>query len=589
MNYLCDIIISMTERELVKKFVNKADFTEQGIDEFLSTFNISKFKLVELLLEELFNVSGRLERINLKTSVYFSKLIKAVIILVNSCIFTPAESLKIKFKIKNIREKLLSNYNDIYIREANILDELIVDKNSDVDSLFIIIKELINRCEDTNIIKKFVASNKEVLNKNECELFDIAFNKALKSLKKETDDIYYYITLLKIFYGSSINKQKYYRLLDSYKGKNNLFLRQMYMIIHGIKRSLSLEEINSKYGFVNPTPKYEKIYIPKREIVNGPIITIDGNTTLLYDDALSVRKDGNKYIVDLFIADGGGCIVPRSDVDLDALNNFKASYGATSVRLLNLKVEKQLSLKSNQRKNVIKLTVVLNDSGEILDYYLKENEIIVNRNFTFDEADKILNGTFSDEFNNQVLELYMLSKALESRNENRIKYWNLKNNSHGQGGTRNYRTETIVSEFAVLYNYLVAVIVREAKFPFAYRVQDDEYISEYVNRKHLKINDATRKLIEETYLESKYSSIPSRHSGLDKDVYTSVCNPLRDYPSLYNQYLLHQFYFKDTYMNFDYRSFLDLIEYFNKRKVEIELYKAEYDREARLVKKRKNN
>ena len=455
--------------------------------------------------------------------------------------------------------------------------------------MFIIIKELINRCEDTNIIKKFVASNKEVLNKNECELFDIAFNKALKSLKKETDDIYYYITLLKIFYGSSINKQKYYRLLDSYKGKNNLFLRQMYMIIHGIKRSLSLEEINSKYGFVNPTPKYEKIYIPKREIVNGPIITIDGNTTLLYDDALSVRKDGNKYIVDLFIADGGGCIVPRSDVDLDALNNFKASYGATSVRLLNLKVEKQLSLKSNQRKNVIKLTVVLNDSGEILDYYLKENEIIVNRNFTFDEADKILNGTFSDEFSNQVLELYMLSKALESRNENRIKYWNLKNNSHGQGGTRNYRTETIVSEFAVLYNYLVAVIVREAKFPFAYRVQDDEYISEYVNRKHLKINDATRKLIEETYLESKYSSIPSRHSGLDKDVYTSVCNPLRDYPSLYNQYLLHQFYFKDTYMNFDYRSFLELIEYFNKRKVEIELYKAEYDREARLVKKRKNN
>ena len=291
----------------------------------------------------------------------------------------------------------------------------------------------------------------------------------------------------------------------------------------------------------------------------------------------------------MFIADGGGCIVPRSDVDLDALNNFKASYGATSVRLLNLKVEKQLSLKSNQRKNVIKLTVVLNDSGEILDYYLKENEIIVNRNFTFDEADKILNGTFSDEFSNQVLELYMLSKALESRNENRIKYWNLKNNSHGQSGTRNYRTETIVSEFAVLYNYLVAVIVREAKFPFAYRVQDDEYISEYVNRKHLKINDATRKLIEETYLESKYSSIPSRHSGLDKDVYTSVCNPLRDYPSLYNQYLLHQFYFKDTYMNFDYRSFLDLIEYFNKRKVEIELYKAEYDREARLVKKRKNN
>ena len=205
MNYLCDIIVSMTEKELVKKFINKADFTEQGINEFLNTFNISKFKLVDLLLEELFSVSGRLEKNNLKTSVYFSKLIKSVTILVNSCNFTPSEALKIKFKIKNIREKLLSSYNDTFITEANILDELVIDKNSDIDSLIIIIKELINRCEDTNIIKKFVASNKEVLNRNECELFDIAFNKALKSLKKESDDIYYYITLLKIFYSSSIN------------------------------------------------------------------------------------------------------------------------------------------------------------------------------------------------------------------------------------------------------------------------------------------------------------------------------------------------------------------------------------------------
>ena len=103
----------------------------------------------------------------------------------------------------------------------------------------------------------------------------------------------------------------------------------------------------------------------------------------------------------------------------------------------------------------------------------------------------------------------------------------------------------------------------------------------------LKINDITRKLIDETYLVSKYSNIPSRHLGLRKEVYTGVCNPLRDYPSLYNQYLLHQFFFKDIYMNFDYRTFLELIEYFNKRKAEVKLYKAEHDREARLALKRK--
>ena len=46
-----------------------------------------------------------------------------------------------------------------------------------------------------------------------------------------------------------------------------------------------------------------------------------------------------------------------------------------------------------------------------LDYYLKENEVIISRNFTFDETDKILSGVITDEFSNQVFELFMLSKA----------------------------------------------------------------------------------------------------------------------------------------------------------------------------------
>lgn len=41
------------------------------------------------------------------------------------------------------------------------------------------------------------------------------------------------------------------------------------MIIQGIKRSLSLEEINDKYGFVNPTPKYEKCIYLKEKLLKA--------------------------------------------------------------------------------------------------------------------------------------------------------------------------------------------------------------------------------------------------------------------------------------------------------------------------------
>ena len=191
----------MTEKNLIKTFVNKADFTNQGIDEFLKPMNLNKNKLVLILFNELSNMSDRLSKSDLKSNLYFYKLIKLVTILVNDCNFNQEEATKIKLKIKTVREKLLSAYGDTYIKAVNTLDELVVDKNDDIDSLFIIIKELINRCEDTNIIKKFVTSNKEVLNRNSCELFDIAFNKALKALKKENEDIYYYIhTKEKIIY-----------------------------------------------------------------------------------------------------------------------------------------------------------------------------------------------------------------------------------------------------------------------------------------------------------------------------------------------------------------------------------------------------
>ena len=188
----------MTEKDLIKTFINKADFTDQGIDEFLNSMKLSKYKLVLILFSELSNMSDKLSKVDLKSNIYFYKLIKLVTILVKDCNFNQDEAIKIKLKIKGVREKLLSAYGDTYIEAVNTLDELVVDKNNDIDSLFTIIRELINRCEDTNIIKKFVASNKEVLNKNNCELFDIAFNKALKALKKENEDIYYYITLRSI-------------------------------------------------------------------------------------------------------------------------------------------------------------------------------------------------------------------------------------------------------------------------------------------------------------------------------------------------------------------------------------------------------
>lgn len=577
----------MKEKDNFKKFINKGDFSDGSIQYFLHTMSINEKEFINILMIKLNDYLNNCS-CDKNYTMFLEKITSLLSILINRNNFSEKEIIKIKSSIKSSKEKILAylvhHDNDILLDCSNSLDELIIDKNSDVNSLLIIIKELIKNHEDSNIIKKFVSSNKDVLTKNGFELFDLVFNKAMLSLKNGTDDIYYYLTLMKIFYHSKINKMKYYKKLNSFKGQNSIFLRQMYMIIQGMKRGISLQDINDKYGFLKPSS--DTIYIPNRKTYHNEVITIDSHTTSLYDDALAVRKDGNKYIVDLFVADAGGSIVPGSVIDLDAMNNFKTSYVAGSgIRLLNSKIENQLTLKAYKPRNTIKLTVILNDSGEILDYYLKENEVIISRNMSYKEADNILNGIVSCDFGNSIFELFMLSKTLEARNERKFGYWKLKNDLNPRY-TRQYKSESIVSEFAVLYNQIVATIAKELNIPFVYRVQHEEYLTQFVDDNNLKINDITRKLIERTYLQSKYSNVPMRHDGLGVDQYAKVCNPLREYPSLYGQYLLHQFYFKDIFMNFDYQSYLDMIEYFNKRSEEISLYKAEYDREARLIKRK---
>ena len=48
---------------------------------------------------------------------------------------------------------------------------------------------------------------------------------------------------------------------------------------------------------------------------------------------------------------------------------------------------------------------------------------------------------------------------------------------------------------------------------------------------------------------------------------------------------MHQFYFNDIDIAFDYDDFLKQIEYFNQRNEELALMKSEYTRQYRLTKK----
>lgn len=579
----------MSSDPRIFNFILYGNFTNEAIDLYLEDTGCSK----RLMLKDVYR--ALLTDLNtFKNDDYHTTIIKNGVdlfcLLCDTINFTREEVDVNRKRIKKLREPILiilkDNSNSTLLDSANQLDEIVLDKNIDAVALAKLIITLIDKKEDVDIIKKFLNINKETLMTKNNELFDYVFFKAIRALETESRDIYYYITLLKLLYSSKIDKDKYLRFLHNSTSKNNLFSYEIYLIINGVKRGLSTDEILEKYGIITNIPNGPIIKV-KGLARDENIITIDGTKTFLRDDGLSIRKDGNKYIVGIYVADAARSIPKNSDLDLNARNNYKCLYWKGSrTRMFPSKVENALSLDEGKQRGVITLYVVLNDSGEILDYYIENNNIVVSQNLTYMQTEDILEHLYTNGFERRINELFTIAKALECKNQNKEAYWQKKERSKKLERYQKLKSDVIVREFMSLYNFLTSKIAKDEGIPFYYRIQDDEYISGIVEDMGMYVDDYTRKILDNVYLESVYSTVPSKHAGLGYPYYGHSSDPLRRYPDFQNQYLFHQFLFKDMECDFDEYEFEEMAKYFNQRSIELSLMKSEFERETRLIKKK---
>lgn len=583
----------MVNNQRLNNYILSNNYTEDNMNDLLTDLSVTKKQLIAKSFKILNSYLS-----DIKDNYYYISMISSIIYFISFLCSTeemnPEEVKVNKLRIKKSRETLLiylkKNKNDELLRAANELDEIILDKNIDTTSLIDLIKKLIDNKEDVDIIKKFINTNKASILKTENGLFDYVFDKCMISLIRKNCDIYYYITLLKIMYNSKIDTRQYLAKLDKCTTISDIFTHEIYEIIHGNRRALNTNQIlYDKYGLIRDFSSvgYIKNNSCGNMFTGSPIITIDGNRTYLRDDGLSVRRDGPNYIVGIHIADAGRCIVKNSSVDNVAFNNFKCLYfkGGKKTRMLSPSIENDLSFNQDMQRPAITLYVILNDSGDLIDYYLEKNDIVIGKNFTFSESDDVINYVSYTEFSKDMNNLYLLAYALENKNKGAEDYWDKKHTNRANNLLDSTKGDVIVRQFMILYNEILSKIMKEEKIPYIYRVQDKEYITDLVTAMEIPIDDYTSKILKSVFLESKYSATPSYHAGLGVDCYSHSCNPLRRYTDLYNQYLLHKFYFKDVDFDYSEQELLDFINYANQRSMEYSLLKSEYTREAKLIKK----
>jgi len=271
------------------------------------------------------------------------------------------------------------------------------------------------------------------------------------------------------------------------------------------------------------------------DLTEEDIITIDGEQTRDFDDALSLKRVPGGWQLGVHIADVSSYV--RTGDLLDSL----ALERGTSIYLPDQRIpmlpetlsENTLSLLANKPRLTLSFFALLNEAAEILDWHIVPSRIQVQRQLTYHQADLLL------AQNNTLAALERLCSRLRDRRlaqggiNLQLPEVMVNIDPRGQISVQLEDSETpsrqMVSEAMVLANRLAAQFLAEHGVPAIYRVQPPprEELNRQVPPTLLQLWQ-NRRCLSRVVLDLE----PQPHWGLGLPAYTTISSPIRRYLDL---------------------------------------------------------
>jgi len=304
-----------------------------------------------------------------------------------------------------------------------------------------------------------------------------------------------------------------------------------------VEFSPALDDLAAKAP--EPLPE-ELVGRNRRDLRDLPLITIDGETTRDYDDALHVEKRGDDFLVGIHISDVAHFVGPQSPLYLEAARRLTSIYfPEAQVPMLPPALSEGLcSLIAGKPRAALSVMALLSAKGEVLDFDLVSSLVTVKRQLSYAEADRL-----AAEGDRELACLACLAEQLKQR---RIEKGALLlpvpdvNVTFGPAGEVRVSlapvdttSRSLVAEFMVLANCLAAQFVADREAPGLFRSQDEphqrliaggekELFAIFRQRKQLKPGELLVK--------------PRPHSGVGTTQYTTVTSPIRRFLDLVMQH-----------------------------------------------------
>ena len=320
--------------------------------------------------------------------------------------------------------------------------------------------------------------------------------------------------------------------------------------------------------------------IGRTDLREIPMVTIDGEDAKDLDDAVSVIKDGDWYILGVHIADVTNYVQENSALDREALSRGTSVYLVDRViPMLPHKLSNGIcSLNEGVDRLALSCIMTIDPKGEIVDYKIVESRICVNRRMTYTNVAKILEekeesllkeyAEFVPMFEDMKKLATILRKKRKKRGSIDFDFPESKIILDKQGipieirpYDRNIATK-IIEDFMLVANETVAQHFYWLEIPFVYRTHDNpdpekiEKLATFLSNfgYYLKITQddihpkefqkllskiegsSEEALISRLTLRSmkqaKYTIESTGHFGLACQFYCHFTSPIRRYPDL---------------------------------------------------------
>jgi exoribonuclease II len=287
----------------------------------------------------------------------------------------------------------------------------------------------------------------------------------------------------------------------------------------------------------------------RKDLTHLPLMTIDGQSTLDYDDAISYEELGDSCCLGVHIVDVGHFVKKDDPIDREA------RLRASSIYMPDRKIsmlppdlaEGCCSLKAGELRPAISMMIRLNKTGEILDYEIIPSLIRVQRQLTYYDVNTVADSSQEIASLWDIASKFRQKRLSDGAVQITLPDINVWISDSGEIGVNRINRESpgrmMVAEIMIMANWLMAKFLSGHGVPAVFRSQPGPRDRLYKGCEGtLFQNYMQRRLLSRFMLLNQ----PERHSGLGVDAYVTATSPIRKYYDLVTQRQIRSVFGQET-------------------------------------------